>query len=159
MERLTPMLDFRHLCKTAFSRLHWSLLSWFWSRHFYVLFGWSGLCHWFRVLLWGLPMVYYQEAVVTSLVEFCSVFYIFFWNISDLFHDVGISSISPFRGKEWSNGVMCGRHLRLAIESPGHCLGVVLGSMTIFMPCTGVLLLTLNWFLSRDTFCFWFPSG
>ena len=94
-----------------------------------------------------------------GLLSRSSVFYIFFWNISDPLHDVNISSISLFRGKEWSNGVMCGRHLRLTIESPGHCLGIVLGSMTIFMPFTGVLLLTLNWFLSRDTFCFWFPSG
>ena len=91
-----------------------------------VLSGWSGLCHWFCVLLWGLPKVAYQEAVAMSLVECCNFFSINFGYISDPLHDAKISSICLFRVEEWSTGAVCGAHLGLAVKPPEHHLDIVL---------------------------------
>lgn len=58
-----------------------------------VLSVYSGSCRWFRVFLWKLPKVIYQEAVATSLVECCSFFSINFGYISNPLQDANISSI------------------------------------------------------------------
>ena len=123
-------LDFRQLCSATFAALHSSLLSLSMSL-LYVLSRWSGSCHWFRVLLWGLPRVVYQEAVATFLVECSRFFPINFGYISDTLHSVSISSIRLFGVEKWNTGAMCGASLGLAIKPPQHCLDVVLVSLLV----------------------------
>ena len=69
----------------------------------YMLSGWSDSCHWFRVLLWGLPRVPYEDVVTTSLVESCSFYSIYFGYVSDALQDVNISNICLFGIEEWSS--------------------------------------------------------
>ena len=68
-----------------------------------VVSRWSGWCHLFRVLLWRLPRVAYQEVVATFLMECYSFFSMDFGYITDTFHDV---NFPIFFCSEWKNGVL-----------------------------------------------------
>ena len=155
MEGLARSVDLRHFCSTAFAMLHWSLLFRFWACHFYVLSGWSGSYHSFRVLLWLLPRVAYEEAVAMSLGECCSFFSINFGYISDPLHDVNISSICLFGVEGWSAGALCGAPTpngnKTTRTSSWRRSGVFVGSTLRFSYLVLVRCLTLNRFLFRGT--------
>ena len=83
-----------------------------------------------------------------SHVECCSFFSINFWYISDPLPNVNISStFSTHYSCVWSA-------FGVGKKTSSLRSAVYIGSLTVFVPCSGVLLLTLDRFLLRRTFWF-----
>ena len=108
-------------------------------------------CHCFRVLLWGLPRVAYHDVVTMSLVlQFLLYqFWVYLWTFTQCQNFQHFSNTLA----------VCGARLGLAKKktiktSSSLRSAVFVGSLTVFIPCSGVLLLTLNRFLLRRTFWF-----